>query len=227
MCAVRVVGYQIGRVIFSTLEKFDGRQSRQLDVREALQIGGRAGRYGGRFPVGYVTTLHQEDYATLKTLLNTPLIPLSHAALSPTPRHLALLSEHRPGASLSSLLQYVQLFAAVDGVYEVARLDAMMSIARALERYPELSFEERFSLCVAPVDMDKPPRRHALLTFVQSYCNGEEVTWRSLQGWTNFSETLGDNDKGAQLLALEDLWHGLDLSAAHSTATARNEAPLY
>lgn len=45
----------IGRVVFTRMEKFDGEATRRLLPAEALQIGGRAGRFGTAFPEGTVS----------------------------------------------------------------------------------------------------------------------------------------------------------------------------
>lgn len=47
------------RVVFTTLEKFDGRSRRGLLPAEVKQIAGRAGRFGKRFSHGIVTALHK------------------------------------------------------------------------------------------------------------------------------------------------------------------------
>ncbi|KAL6952832.1 RNA helicase [Sarracenia purpurea var. burkii] len=61
----------ISRIIFSTLEKFDGLEMRQLTVPEIKQIAGRAGRYGSKFPDGEVTCLDAEDLPLLHSALNS------------------------------------------------------------------------------------------------------------------------------------------------------------
>jgi ATP-dependent RNA helicase SUPV3L1/SUV3 len=38
------------------MEKYDGKNNRNLTVSEAKQIGGRAGRFGSEFSDGEVTT---------------------------------------------------------------------------------------------------------------------------------------------------------------------------
>lgn len=45
----------IQRIIFSTLEKFDGEDDRHLTVSEIKQIAGRAGRYQSRYENGFVS----------------------------------------------------------------------------------------------------------------------------------------------------------------------------
>jgi ATP-dependent RNA helicase SUPV3L1/SUV3 len=46
----------IGRLIFSTLSKYDGKDMRPLTTSEIKQIAGRAGRFGSVFSQGFVTT---------------------------------------------------------------------------------------------------------------------------------------------------------------------------
>ena len=46
----------IKRLIFSTLEKFDGQSMTELSVSQAKQIAGRAGRFGTEHSEGEVTT---------------------------------------------------------------------------------------------------------------------------------------------------------------------------
>ena len=40
-----------------------------ISVSQALQIAGRAGRYGTAWETGYVTTFHQEELHALASLL--------------------------------------------------------------------------------------------------------------------------------------------------------------
>ena len=51
----------IGRVIFYSTQKFNGREMVPLTASQARQIGGRAGRFGSRFPQGVVSALHEHD----------------------------------------------------------------------------------------------------------------------------------------------------------------------
>ena len=46
------------RIVFSSFEKFDGKEMRPLTPAEVKQIAGRAGRYGSKYHDGVVTCLH-------------------------------------------------------------------------------------------------------------------------------------------------------------------------
>ncbi|GFZ08879.1 ATP-dependent RNA helicase [Actinidia rufa] len=74
----------ISRIIFSTLEKYDGTEMRQLTVSEIKQIAGRAGRYGSKLPVGEVTCLDAEDLPLLHFALKSQSPVLERAGLFPT-----------------------------------------------------------------------------------------------------------------------------------------------
>jgi hypothetical protein len=68
----------VKRIIFFSLKKrvttLDGEvMVKTIEPYEALQIGGRAGRYGMSDGIGQVTTLHAKDLRLLKALMQTPL----------------------------------------------------------------------------------------------------------------------------------------------------------
>ena len=47
------------RIVFTSLEKFDGASYRPLTAAEVKQIAGRAGRFGSSHSSGRVTCMHQ------------------------------------------------------------------------------------------------------------------------------------------------------------------------
>ena len=204
----------IGRIIFSTLTKFDGREERLLTVRETLQIAGRAGRFAGVFDVGEVTTLTEDTYGQLRHLMGSELEPLTHAGLSVTLAQLEALALHRP-ESLHVLLRYLEQFAAMDDLYFLSDLSQWIAVAKLLHSFPSLSLRERYIFCLAPVSADKPYERATLLTFLHQYTTPSRshpslftVSWRPLADWRRLS-SLGF--KASDVLRLEEAWKGLDI----------------
>ena len=66
----------IKRIIFSSMQKYDGRKDRYLTSHEVKQIAGRAGRYNTHYPEGYVMCLHDEDSNHMFTSLSQPDRPI-------------------------------------------------------------------------------------------------------------------------------------------------------
>lgn len=78
----------IKRVIFYSVVKptINEKGEKEIDVippSTALQIGGRAGRYGTKHEEGEVTTFKSNDLPLLRKLLSTPIDPVEVGFLWP------------------------------------------------------------------------------------------------------------------------------------------------
>jgi ATP-dependent RNA helicase SUPV3L1/SUV3 len=82
----------IKRIVFSAVEKFDGKQHRILTPMEFRQIGGRAGRYGSIFANGEVTVFDSDDVHHLEWGMHQPISPLMRAGLQPSFQHFDMFS---------------------------------------------------------------------------------------------------------------------------------------
>jgi ATP-dependent RNA helicase SUPV3L1/SUV3 len=99
----------IRRIIFYSLVKpsLNEKGEREIDVisiSSALQIAGRAGRYGTQWEEGFVTTYKHEDLKTLTDLLQKTPEPLQQAGLHPTADQIELYAYHLPNSALSNLI---------------------------------------------------------------------------------------------------------------------------
>lgn len=99
----------IRRIIFYSLVKptVNEKGEREIDVisvSSALQIAGRAGRFGTQWEHGYVTTFRPDDLGTLQELLRQPPEPLLQAGLHPTADQIELYAYHLPNSTLSNLM---------------------------------------------------------------------------------------------------------------------------
>lgn len=96
----------IRRIIFSSIEKFDGRERRLLNSSEVKQIGGRAGRFGTIFERGEVTCLRDDDLPYLSSMIQEADSQVLRAGLFPSSDQLELLSvlvDYRIGSNILSL----------------------------------------------------------------------------------------------------------------------------
>jgi ATP-dependent RNA helicase SUPV3L1/SUV3 len=99
----------IRRIIFYSLTKpmTNEKGEKEIDtisVSQALQIAGRAGRYGTQWENGYVTTFKKADLKVLQDLLRKPTEPITQAGLHPTADQIELYAYHLPNSTLSDLI---------------------------------------------------------------------------------------------------------------------------
>jgi len=149
----------IRRVLFSTMNKFDGQGDRQLDESEVHQIAGRAGRFG----------LHEEGFAgvlkeaeptaarVLQELLATPpRAPREFKApVAPNGWHVDTIAARLHLKRLRDVLGvFVEQLRLDDTHFAVAELEQMLELAERLDKEASpLSLKQRFVYAQAPVDM--------------------------------------------------------------------------
>lgn len=165
----------IRRVVFHSMEKFDGREMGPVPPPHVKQIAGRAGRRSSIYPQGFATTLQDADLAYLHECLaaTSPAIPA--AGLFPNAEQLiafaALLPADTPFATL--VMRFLQA-SVVDGPYFMCRDDAIKDIAALLQPYP-LTLQQRCTLALAPVNLRNRDVRAYFSSFLAEYCGGGEV----------------------------------------------------
>ncbi|CAO3632708.1 unnamed protein product [Mucor hiemalis] len=107
----------IKRIVFTTVEKYDGKSFRYVSIPQLKQIAGRAGRFGTAYNEGEVTTLKPSDLEYVKECVAAPIIPLEMAGLQPTVDILELFALQMPDEKFSGLLQKFEDMASVNGDY--------------------------------------------------------------------------------------------------------------
>jgi ATP-dependent RNA helicase SUPV3L1/SUV3 len=160
----------IRRVIFSSVEKFDGVASRRLNATEARQIAGRAGRFG-IYPTGYVNAFEQDELQHLEHALYTSdLSDLERLPISPFYGHIDTLSGMLHTDKLGELLEFFAERVAVRStLFQTAEMSAHIMLGHWIDRQAtELSLKDKFTLSCAPVSLDKPHESDYFLNCVQS-----------------------------------------------------------
>ncbi|GAU18871.1 hypothetical protein TSUD_228610, partial [Trifolium subterraneum] len=147
----------ISRIIFSTMQKFDGFEMRDLTVSEIKQIAGRAGRYGSNFPLGEVTCMYGDDLPLLHSALDSPSPILERAGLLP---------------SYDLLYMYSRLHPQI-GFYQV------MKVAAVIDEFP-LELRDKYLFCISPVDMDDEISSQGLTQFAENYAKKGLVRLREI-----------------------------------------------
>ncbi|ODN01153.1 ATP-dependent RNA helicase SUV3, mitochondrial, partial [Orchesella cincta] len=204
----------IRRVIFYSLVKptLNERGEREMDVistSQALQISGRAGRYGTQFAHGYVTTFKNEDLATLEKLLAASPETLEQAGLHPTADQIEMYAYHLPSATLSNLMDiFVSLCTVDDSLYFMCNIDDFKFLADMIQHVP-LPLRARYVFCCAPINRKMPFVCTMFLKFSRQYSRNEPITYDWLCqhiGWPfNAPQTIMD------LVHLESVFDVMDL----------------
>ncbi|KAJ8663205.1 hypothetical protein O0I10_001382 [Lichtheimia ornata] len=145
----------IKRIVFATVQKFDGKAQRYITFPQLKQIGGRAGRFGTAYASGEITTLNPADLSYVQEAMNSPTQMLTSAGLQPTIDIIELFALQMPNDRFSTLLQRFQDLATVSGTYFLCNLDDTKVLADAIDHI-SLDLRDRYQLVMAPVPTRKP-----------------------------------------------------------------------
>ncbi|CAO1442803.1 unnamed protein product [Diamesa hyperborea] len=204
----------IRRIIFYSLIKptVNEKGEKEMDtisVSAALQIAGRAGRYGTQWEKGFVTAYKAEDLQTLKGLMAKTPEPLIQAGLHPTAEQIELYAYHLPNSALSNLIDiFVSLSTVDDSLYFMCNTEDFKFLAEMIQHVP-LPLRARYIFCCAPINRKMPFVCSMFLKYARQYSRNETITfnWLCTQVAWPFSlpKTILD------LVHLEAIFDVLDL----------------
>ncbi|XP_023310678.1 ATP-dependent RNA helicase SUV3 homolog, mitochondrial isoform X1 [Anoplophora glabripennis] len=172
----------IRRIIFYSLIKpiMNEKGEKEMDtisVSSALQIAGRAGRYGTQWEQGYVTTFKPEDLNTLKNRLSSDPEPITQAGLHPTADQIELYAYHLPNSTLSNLMDiFVSLSTVDDSLYFMCNIEDFKFLADMIQHVP-LPLRARYVFCCAPINKKMPFVCTMFLKFARQYSKNELITF--------------------------------------------------
>lgn len=204
----------IGRVIFHSLVKptLNERGERQMDMissSQALQIAGRAGRFGSRFEVGRVTTMKPQDLPALKQILAAPVEQIEAAGLHPTAEQIELFAYHLPHATLANLVDIFVSLCKVDASsYFMCNLEGFKFLADMIQHVP-LPLRARYVFCCSPINQKMPFVCSMFLKFARQYSRNELLTFQWLG--RNIGWPLAIPKSIMDLVHLEAVFDVLDL----------------
>jgi ATP-dependent RNA helicase SUPV3L1/SUV3 len=172
----------IRRIVFSTIEKFDGQDMRQLTVPEIKQIAGRAGRFKSLYPVGEVTAFDRDDLSVVKKALKVEIGPMNPHLLTRSagvlPQFEQLESLHAVMGREATFVDVLDMFdrmATTDKHYFLCRGDPIKEVAQLLQHVP-LSLRDLYSFCMAPVDVNNEVVAGFLIQFAENFAEGIPVS---------------------------------------------------
>lgn len=159
----------IRRVVFYSVSKYNGDKVVPVSASQVKQIAGRAGRRGSIYPDGLTTTLHLNDLDYLIECLKQPFDDVKKVGLFPFFEQVEMFASKLQDVSLSQLLEKFGQNCRLDGSYFLCRHDHIRKVANMLEKVQELSLEDRFNFCFAPVNIRDPKAMYHLVRFASAY----------------------------------------------------------
>lgn len=148
----------IQRIFFSTLEKFDGENTRALKITEIKQIGGRAGRYGlaSSGEVGLLAdgSMGSKDLLTKAIYQGHQPIADTCVPIAPNLKQVEKICNILGKNSLfTALLFFKEKLVRQHEVYKTANLESMIQLATILKS-KKMSLERSFTYACVPLDPD-------------------------------------------------------------------------
>ncbi|KAG6798484.1 ATP-dependent RNA helicase SUV3, mitochondrial [Apis mellifera caucasica] len=204
----------IRRIIFYSLIQPTINKKGEIDistisVSTALQIAGRAGRYGTQWSKGFVTTYKPEDLSLLKKLLEQTPEDIHQGGLHPTPDQIELYSYYLPKAALSNLINiFIALCELDDSLYFICNLDDFKFLADMIQHIP-LPLSTRYLFCCAPVNRKIPLTCTMFLKYARECSKNEPITILWLSNQIQWPPAIPTSL--TELLRLEGIYDILDL----------------
>ena len=170
----------ISRLFFSTLEKFDGIESRYLNVSEIKQIAGRAGRYGfAEFgEVGLLmndshhdrTLLHKAVYGGYEMAEDT------RVPIAPNLKQIETICATIGKDDLyAALIFFKEKMVKGHDLYKTANLEDMIEIASLLKN-KKLDLANGLHYSCVPIDTNSETHMKHFFKWVNSHIAGREIT---------------------------------------------------
>ncbi|CAL2040416.1 unnamed protein product [Caenorhabditis brenneri] len=162
----------IKRVIFNSCT----RQTELLPTYAALQIAGRAGRFGTAYANGVATTMRKEDLGTLKAILSEKVDPIMNVGIAPTYDQIETFSFHLPQASFVRLLDLFVSVCSVSDHFFICTVYDMRELAVLIDQVP-LPLKVRYTFCTSPLNTDDKRTAAVFVKMARRFSTGQALTY--------------------------------------------------
>ena len=194
----------IKRIVFSTIEKYDGVEERRLTPAEILQIAGRAGRYQSIYPKGFVTAFDPGHVDYIERALHYPVPAIQKAGLRPTFEQLSLFAHQINETMLAPTLTRFEKMASTSAKYFLCGFREQIEIAELLDQIP-MSMKDRYIFSLTPVKITSSTVMNYFVDYASQYAAGQTVRLG-----ISFKSIIGCNSP-KKLLELEAIYSVVDM----------------
>lgn len=142
----------IDRIIFSTLNKYDGYENRKLNSTEIKQIAGRAGRYNSNGFVGILDD-YVENNGNKYIKKNLKLVDpnIIKFPIVPNKWHVSKIKEILNTNSISEILRLFPTFCYSNDFYSINN-ENVSQIANYIDKKIDIDATEKLKFCLTPID---------------------------------------------------------------------------
>ncbi|CAO3659007.1 unnamed protein product [Umbelopsis ramanniana] len=169
----------IKRIVFESVQKYDGKSFTFIHPPHLKQIAGRAGRFGTTYAVGEVTTFEQKDLTYVHEAMDTPTLFLKTAGIHPTLDIIEMFAAQMPDAPFSTVLQTFEDMATVSGKYFLCNYGDSKAIAESMDHL-ELSVRDRYQFVSAPTPLRDTACLQAVVDMATSFSKNEDINLKNL-----------------------------------------------
>ena len=203
----------IRRIIFSSINKFDGVASRPLNATEVRQIAGRAGRFG-IYDIGYVNVLENDELIHIEHMLNID----DTSDLSRLPIGLRFEQLENTAAQMHTkkiaevLMYYQERMRFSDDLFAATSLNTQINQAEIVDtNAPDMALKDKYVFVCAPIALNVAFEKDYFLLCLKSVADSKI---RLLPADPKWLHTKATHLKVAEHLeAAELLSHNLSLYA--------------
>ncbi|KAJ3995321.1 P-loop containing nucleoside triphosphate hydrolase protein [Lentinula boryana] len=183
---------KIRRIVFESVNKFDGEVLRPLSISQTKQIAGRAGRYGMlQEQSGLATTFLPEDLSFLEQALAKPFEPLPAAILGPGFQSSHQIARALPASASLRTIYDAHIYVSKTRPHYRYSSANIGKGADILDQYSHLlALDDRITFLLAPAPWRELDCTEFLCKLIKTYAEDLSVGVKALFHGTNYLENL-------------------------------------
>ncbi|KAG2180195.1 hypothetical protein INT43_003984 [Umbelopsis isabellina] len=169
----------IKRIVFESVQKYNGVGFTHINPPHLKQIAGRAGRFGTAYANGEVTTLDKGDLPYVHKAMQAPIQYLKAAGVHPTVDIIELFGAQITGEKFSELLAIYEGMAKVGEKYFLCTYGDSKEIAEKMDSM-NLSLRDRYQFVSAPTPIRDKECVKAVADMASAYSRNEKIDLKDL-----------------------------------------------
>jgi ATP-dependent RNA helicase SUPV3L1/SUV3 len=188
----------IKTIIFTTCEKFDGVQRREITPNELIQISGRAGRYG-HHEKGFIGAMTQKSLQQVQELFQTPIKTIKPPfKVKASSEQIQAIASHLQTQSLTKVLKFFKDNMSFSGPFVASNIGSMIEASSIVDAKFNLKLNDKYMLAQAPISIKSTIIKQAYESYIAAVIKNKVVRYKPSITLKKVAQTQKD------LLLVED-----------------------